>query len=104
MQMSAHWGNIRKEREKALCSDSLRQAPPFLSSTGPDDTSRRHRHAELLIPLVLWLVFPNWPVSLHWECVQETDTINTVGNVNMSIFGLAIKAHLHSSKTKALWF
>lgn len=34
--------------------------------------------------------------SLHWECIQETYAINKVGNVNVSILGVA-EAHLHSS-------
>lgn len=37
-----HTGGHPKKREKPLCSDSLPQAMPLLSSTGPDDTSRSH--------------------------------------------------------------
>lgn len=67
----AHRGTSEK-REKALCSDSLPQARPLPTSKGPDDTSRSH--PRLSIQLVCWLVFPNRPVSLCWECIQETDT------------------------------
>lgn len=82
------------KREKALCSDSIQTSPPAGFDRfwwHPQESS----HAFHLISLVT--IFPNWPVSLHKECIQETDMINTVKNVNMSVLGVAIKAPLHSS-------
>jgi len=43
------------------------------------------------------LLFPKQAFSLPRECIQETGTINTDGNVNISILGVAIEAHLQGS-------
>lgn len=60
----AHRGTSDK-REKAHCSE-----PPVFNR------SRWHLLESSWAPIMCpWLVFPNFLVSLHWECIQETDTI-----------------------------